>query len=78
MSGHTNSQGPSWDSNVYVITTTRILILMGTAYLVRSLYNLVSPTWSSRAASIVAGEPFFPSCPPSSVNSEWLTILLVP
>ena len=32
---------------------------MGTAYLGRSLYNVVSPVWGSRAASTVAGELFW-------------------
>ena len=40
--------------------TTRIFVLMGTAYLGRSLYILVSPAWGSRAASTVAGELFLP------------------
>ena len=30
----TTSQESSWDSNVYVVVTTRIFVLMGTAYLV--------------------------------------------
>lgn len=64
----TNFQGPSWESNVYVLATTRIFVLMGTAYLVRSLYNLVSPAWGSRPASIVAGEPSFSSGPPCIVT----------
>ena len=47
-------QDPSWANNIYLLATTRTLALMGTAYLVRSVYNLVSPTWGSRPASIVA------------------------
>ena len=50
----TTSQGPSWENNVYVIVTTRLFFLMGTAYLIRSLYILVSATWGSRLASIFA------------------------
>ena len=61
----TTSQEPSWGSNMYVIVTTRIFVLIGAAYLVRSLYNLVSPSWGSRLASIAAGElrslPAFPA-----------------
>ena len=49
-------QDPSWTNNIYLLATTRTLALMGTAYLVRSLYNLVSPAWGSRPASIVAGK----------------------
>lgn len=52
----TTPQEPSWDSNAYVLATTRIFVLMGTAYMGRSLYNMVSPAWGSRAASTVAGE----------------------
>lgn len=61
----TSSQEPSWEGNAYVLATTRIFVLMGTAYLVRSLYNVVSPAWGSRAASTVAGElplSFKPLC----------------
>ena len=50
----TTSQGSSWESNVYVIVTTRFFLLMGTAYLIRSLYDLVSATWGSRLASTFA------------------------
>ena len=52
----TARQDSDWDSNVYVITTTRVLVLVGTAYLGRSLYNLVSATWGSRSTSTAAGE----------------------
>lgn len=52
----TTSQEPDWNNNVYVIATTRGFVLIGTAYLVRSLYNLVSPTWGPRLASILARE----------------------
>ena len=54
MPANFTSQGPSWESNVYVIVTTRIFVLMGTAYLIRSLYILVSATWGSRLASTFA------------------------
>ena len=55
----TTSQGSSWESNVYVIVTTRFFILMGTAYLIRSLYNLVSATWGSHLASTFTCKQFF-------------------
>ena len=55
----TTSQESSWESNVYVIVTTRFLVLVGTAYLVRSLYDLVSATWGSRIASAVACKFYF-------------------
>lgn len=50
----TNPQEPSWESNVYFIVTIRIFVLMGTAYLIRSLYILLSVTWGSRLASAFA------------------------
>ena len=55
----TTSQGLNWESNVYVIVTTRIFVLMGAAYLLRSLYNLVSATWGSRVTSTVACKLYF-------------------
>lgn len=35
------SQQPSndWDSNVYVVTVTRILVVVGATYLIRSMYQ---------------------------------------
>ena len=74
----TTPQGPNWDSNVYVVATTRIFILMGTAYLVRTLYNLVSPAWGSRAASTVAGELFLPYSLICLVSDQLLTTRLCP
>ena len=35
-------QQPNWESNVYVITTTRVFILAGVVQLGRSLYQLIS------------------------------------
>ncbi len=55
------SEGQSWDSNIYVQTSTRIFVMIGVGYLVRFLYYQVSSTWSSRPASITAGEFAFPS-----------------
>ena len=60
----TTPQEPSWDNNVYVIVTTRMFVLMGTAYLIRSLYNLVSAAGVPRFVSNVAGElSFVPAFP---------------
>ena len=55
----TNPQEPSWESNVYFIVTTRIFVLMGTAYLIRSLWTLVSANWGSRLASTFACKQIF-------------------
>lgn len=52
----TTPQEPGWNSNVYVIATTRIFVLVGTAYLLRSLYNMVSHIWGPRLASILDGK----------------------
>ena len=49
-------QDPTWANNIYLLGTTRAFALMGTAYLVRSLYNLLAQTWDSRPASVVAGK----------------------
>lgn len=66
----TTSQEPDWNNNVYVITTTRVFVLIGTAYLLRSLYNVVSPNWGPRLASILGGEFRSRSSPPCSVTSH--------
>ena len=68
----TDPQEPSWESNVYFIVTIRIFVLMGTAYLIRSLYVLVSVTWGSRLASTFACK--LCSCSYFSAdNFIWLT-----
>lgn len=58
---HATPQQPSWDSNIYVQTITRIFVMVGVGYLVRSLYSQVSSTWGPRPASIAAGERTCPS-----------------
>ena len=55
------SQPSDWNNNVYVLATTRILIMIGSAYLIKSLYNVVPSIWSTRSASIAAGEHSCPS-----------------
>ena len=35
-------QQPDWESNIYVVITTRVFILGGVVFLGRSLYSLVS------------------------------------
>ncbi len=37
-------QQDMWNDNVYVLTTTRILIVIGVSYLLRSLFQLIK--WS--------------------------------
>lgn len=36
-------QQSDWENNVYVLTTTRILVIVGVAYLFRSLYQWARP-----------------------------------
>lgn len=36
-------QQSAWENNVYVLTTTRILVIVGVTYLVRSLYQWARP-----------------------------------
>ncbi len=54
------SQESDWNNNVYVIATTRAFVMIGIAYLVKSLYNLVPSIWGTRSASIAAGRLSFP------------------
>lgn len=62
------SQEPGWNNNVYAITTTRFFVLIGTAYLLRSLYNLVSLNWGPRLASVLDSEFRPRSSPPCSMT----------
>ena len=48
-----------WSDNIYNLATIRVVIIIGVAYLVKSLYNLVASIWGTRSASIAAGEPPF-------------------
>lgn len=54
-------QQSDWSNNVYVVATTRIFVMIGMAYLIKSLYNLVQSTWGARAASMATGGHSFPS-----------------
>ena len=36
-------QQSDWENNVYVLTTTRILVIVGVSYLFRSLYQWARP-----------------------------------
>ena len=74
----TKPQEPSWESNAYVLATTRIFVLMGTAYLGRSLYKMVSPAWGSRAASTAAGTHFLPCSPFYLASDQPLTTRAYP
>lgn len=39
----TLQQQSAWEDNVYVLTTTRILVIVGVTYLVRNLYQWARP-----------------------------------
>lgn len=49
------SQQPDWNNNIYVLATTRILVMVGAAYLVKSLYTLIRLTWGTRSNFLAAG-----------------------
>ena len=48
-------QHTDWSNNIYVLTATRVLVMIGVAYLIKSLYSLVPSIWGTRSASIAAG-----------------------
>ena len=52
-------QQSDWSDNIYVLTATRVLVMLGMAYLIKTLYSLVPSIWGTRSASIAAGA--FPS-----------------
>ena len=35
-------QPNNWDSNIYVVTVTRILVFIGVTYLIRSVYQYIT------------------------------------
>lgn len=49
------SQQSDWNNNVYVLATARILVMAGVAYLVKSLYILMTLILGTRSASLAAG-----------------------
>lgn len=61
MPALTVPQQPDWNNNVYVLATTRMFVMIGMAYLIKSLYNLVPSIWGTRSAPIAAGGHSFPS-----------------
>lgn len=71
------SQQPEWNNNVYVFATSRILVVIGVAYLIKSLYTLVPLIWGSGSASIVAGGLSYPDLCVNVVQSQQLTYRVV-
>ena len=51
------SQQLDWNNNIYVIATIRILLVIGVAYLVKTLYGLMPFLWGTRTASAAHGRP---------------------
>ena len=56
------SQQADWGNNVFIQATTRILVMIGLAYLVKSLYAFWPLALSTRSGSFAAGGLPFPSC----------------
>ena len=56
------SQQSDWNNNVYVLATTRVLVMIGLAYLIKRLYNLVPSIWGTRLAPVAAGGRSLPFC----------------
>ena len=44
-----------WDSNIYVVTVTRILVVVGMTYLIRSVYQYVTRLRSPNNGNSIAG-----------------------
>ena len=51
------SQQLDWNNNIYVLATIRILLLVGLAYLIKTLYSLMPFMWGTRTASATHGRP---------------------
>lgn len=48
-------QQDNWDNNIYVISTTRVLIALGLTFLIRSVYQLFQRMRSAGANAGAAG-----------------------
>ena len=64
-------QQSDWSDNIYVLTTTRVLVMIGAAYLIRTLYSLVPSIWGTRSASVAAGPlPCTPNNGPGKTSAK--------
>ena len=54
MDTPTTSQQDNWQNNIYILSTTRVLMALGLTFLIRSLYQLCQ---SMRVAGGNAGAP---------------------
>ena len=64
-------QQSDWSNNVYVIVTTRVFVMVGMAYLIKSLYHLLPSNWGTRSASIAAGRLSLASNPDLYTQEVW-------
>ena len=53
------AQQVDWNNNVYVIATTRIFVVIGVAYLIKSLCNVVPSIRSADSVSVADGGQIF-------------------
>ena len=60
-----------WSNNVYVVVTTRVFVMVGMAYLIKSLYHLLPSNWGTRSASIAAGRLSLASNPDLYTQEVW-------
>lgn len=51
----TSSQDTDWMSNIYVLTTTRILGVFGVTYLIKVSYQLYKTTRASDDRAVISG-----------------------
>lgn len=56
-----SAQQSDWESNVYVVATTRVFILAGVVHLGRSLYQLMSRSSGVVTETAPSARAFFPS-----------------
>ena len=51
----TSSQNANWESNIYVLTTTRILGVFGVTYLIKVSYHLYKTIRASSHTTTISG-----------------------
>ena len=50
-------QSNDWDSNIYVVTVTRVLVVVGVTYLIQSVYQYVTRLRSLNNGNSIPGTP---------------------
>ena len=71
MDASNPSQQDSWQSNVYVINTTRVLIALGSTFLIRSAYQLFQRMRSSRGIRDPQGMSRASSCCSEDIPTDY-------